>query len=217
MIAEPDERPVTTPVVGTTEATDKLLLLHIPPPLASLSVVLSPSQVLAVPVTEEGSEFTNTDVDVLHPVDEVKLMLTRPEDTPLTEPVNGTTDATATLPDDHVPLPVLISVTEFPTQTLLGPVIAAGNGLTLTFVVVMHPVGNVYVIVAPPATTPDTTPLPLTVATDGLLLDQKPPGEALPSDVVPPDAHAVVMPVMPAGKELIATEVETEHPVTGNV
>ena len=42
MVTTPAETPVTTPVVAPTVATDVLLLLHEPPDVASVSVIVEP-------------------------------------------------------------------------------------------------------------------------------------------------------------------------------
>ena len=62
----------------------------------------------------------------------------------MTAPVPDATVASPVLLLVHVPPPdVLLSVVVTPTQTVDAPVIAAGNGLTVTGVVMKHPVGNV--------------------------------------------------------------------------
>lgn len=61
-----------------------------------------------------------------------------------------------------------------------------------------------YVIVAVPALTPLTKPLPLTVATDGVLLLQVPPGTLFDSVVVDPIA-TLVLPVMAPGVSPVVT------------
>jgi hypothetical protein len=49
--------------------------------------------------------------------------------------------ATAAVPDDHVPPPVvLLNVTDDPAHTTTGPVIAEGYELTATGVVMVQPV-----------------------------------------------------------------------------
>jgi hypothetical protein len=50
MVAVPVATPVTTPVPEPTVATDVLLLLHVPPEVASLNVLVEPpAHTLAVP------------------------------------------------------------------------------------------------------------------------------------------------------------------------
>ena len=50
MVAVPALMPVTTPVAGLTEATALLLLLQLPPAVASLNVVVAPLHTVVVPV-----------------------------------------------------------------------------------------------------------------------------------------------------------------------
>jgi hypothetical protein len=80
--------------------------------------------------------------------------------TPETKPVAELTVAIEVEPQLHVPPVVaqLISVVK-PTQTLAVPVIASGLGLTVTILVVEHPVGNIYETTAVPLATPVTTPV----------------------------------------------------------
>jgi hypothetical protein len=60
--------PLTNPVVEPIAATPGLLLLHVPPPPASLKVVVVPTQMVAGPETAGGTEFTFTMVDTWQPV-----------------------------------------------------------------------------------------------------------------------------------------------------
>lgn len=57
MVAVPLATPVTTPVV-LTEATPLLLVLHVPPAVASASVTVDPVHTLAVPVIAAGVVLT---------------------------------------------------------------------------------------------------------------------------------------------------------------
>lgn len=59
--------PVTTPVLELTVATDVLPLLHVPPLVALLNVVVNPTQVLAMPVLAPGPVLTVTTVVLGHP------------------------------------------------------------------------------------------------------------------------------------------------------
>lgn len=52
IVTTPTETPVTTPDVGLTVAIDVLLLLHVPPVVVSLSVIVDPLQTLEGPVIE---------------------------------------------------------------------------------------------------------------------------------------------------------------------
>ena len=59
MVGVPAEIPVTSPVTEFTDASVASLVLQVPPP-ASVSVEVSPTQALAVPMIEVGSGFTVT-------------------------------------------------------------------------------------------------------------------------------------------------------------
>jgi hypothetical protein len=71
IVAVPTPAPVTTPVVALTVATEGVLLDHVPPAGELLSVVPTPTQVVAVPVMPDGSEFTLTVTIRAQPVDNV--------------------------------------------------------------------------------------------------------------------------------------------------
>jgi len=93
-----------------------------------------------------------------------------------------------------------------PAQTTAVPVIGAGNGLTVTVVVIRQPVGNVYVIVAVPKADPPTTPLDmLTGAIADALLLQVPPVLASLSVEVKP-RQTLVLPEIGAGNGFTVTE-----------
>jgi hypothetical protein len=63
----PDEMPVMVPSVPAV-ATDVLLLLHVPPDVVLLSVMLAPVHTADGPVILAGSEFTVTTCVAKHPV-----------------------------------------------------------------------------------------------------------------------------------------------------
>ncbi len=60
MVAVPPETPVTTPVPEATVAMPVFVVVHVPGPLASLSVVVSNGQTNVVPVILEGNATTVT-------------------------------------------------------------------------------------------------------------------------------------------------------------
>ena len=70
-------------------------------------------------------------------------MVVVPDVTPETIPELVPIVATLVLLLIHVPPPVLESVVVEPAQTVAVPVIADGNGLTVTTVVVIQPVASV--------------------------------------------------------------------------
>lgn len=62
----PGVTPVTRPVLLTV-ATAGVPLLHVPPEVASLNGVVSPTQTVALPVMADGLGFTVTITDVEQP------------------------------------------------------------------------------------------------------------------------------------------------------
>src|ERR1043166_8504132 len=119
---------------------------------------------------------------------------------PATIPDTDPTAATVILLLLQVPPDVpSVSVTVEPAQTLPGPDIATGLGLTVTVIEVgqMPPVAYVMVTVpaATPVTTPDDEP---TVAIAVLVLVHRPPVTASDNAVVRPTQTEVV-PVMGPG------------------
>lgn len=57
-MATPADTPVTTPVVDAAVAIEVLLLIHVPPLVASVRVVALPAQTLKVPAIAAGAGFT---------------------------------------------------------------------------------------------------------------------------------------------------------------
>src|SRR5213082_1409176 len=116
---------------------------------------------------------------------DVAVMVAEPAATPLTSPLPFTVatavlllDQVITRPDNGLPfasLGVAVSCTVSPTATLAGDGVtvteATGASVTVTSDVPLCP-SLVAVIVAVPAPTPVTSPLPFTRATAVLLLDQ---------------------------------------------
>jgi hypothetical protein len=124
-------------------------------------------------------------------------MVTDPDATPVTTPVEEFTVATAVLLLVQTPLAVLFArvMVEF-TQTCVAPVIAAtvGSGLTVTdFVTVTGQlfVVTVYEMVTTPAETPVTRPVDeVMVAKASSLLDQTPPAVLQYKGIVAPTQTA---------------------------
>jgi hypothetical protein len=58
MVAVPDDTPNTTPLNEPTRAIAVLLLLHMPPLVALLSVTEAPTHMLVVPVIAAGKGLT---------------------------------------------------------------------------------------------------------------------------------------------------------------
>jgi hypothetical protein len=104
-----------------------------------------------------------------------------------------------------------------PEHMVVTPAIGAGNGFTVTVVVIEQVVGKVYVITVVPPGFPAppllTTPLPdPTVATDDTLLLHVPPDRPLLNVVVNP-AHIVVLPAIVVGNGLTVTDTDLLQPV----
>jgi hypothetical protein len=107
---------------------------------------------------------------------------------------------------------LLPSVVVRPAQTDSEPVIGPGNGLTVTTAVRLQPPVNEYDIVVVPAAMPPTTPVELTVATDGLLLAHVPPVEIVAKVVNVPEQSPKV-PVIASGTAFTVTSAVVMHPV----
>src|SRR5438093_163346 len=195
--AEPAVTPLTSPL-PVTVATDVLLLAHVTTrpvnglPLASFGVAVSctvcPTPTLAgdgLTVTEAtGATVTVTSEVPLCP-SQVAVIVAVPATLPVTRPLALTVatvvlplDQVTTRPDNGLPFAsfgVAVSCTVCPASTLAGDGLtvteATGTAVTVTTDVPLLP-SDVAVIVAEPAVTPLTSPLPFTVATDVLLLDQ---------------------------------------------
>jgi len=143
-------------------------------------------------------------------VGNVNVIVAVPADAPVITPVEAPTVATPILLLLHVDVPEMSdSVDVPPTQTTIVPVIGAGVGLTVTFVVAWQPVGSVYVIAAvpeiAPLAMPDEAPI---AATEGVPLLHVPPVEASLRTVIPP-GQSVNVPVIAAGSGLTVTTVVT--------
>src|SRR5213080_2901393 len=197
IVAVPAALPVTSPL-AVTVATAVLLLpqLTVRPdnglPLASFCVAVSctvwptcTDAVLGLTVTDATGTVLTVTVAVPLCPSLVAVIVAAPAVTPVTSPP-ALTVATAVLllpqltgrPDNGLPLAsfeVAVSCTVWPTCTDAVPGLtvtdATGTVLTVIVAVPLCP-SLVAVIVAAPAVTPVTTPLPLTVATAVLLLPQ---------------------------------------------
>lgn len=140
-------------------------------------------------------------------------MVALPPVTPVTIPVDEPTVAIAVLLLAHVPPPASLRVVVLPAHTVATPVIAPGSGLTVTVVIRMQPVGNVYVIGALPADIPVTILLtdPIVAIPVAPLL-HVPPRVALLSVVVLP-SHTDVVPDIVDGKEFTVSDPVLWQPV----
>src|SRR5712691_10011603 len=196
IVADPAATPVTSPV-PLTVAAEVLLLCHVTVrptsglPFASLGVAVSGTVLPTVTLAVGGAtvtEATGTLVTVMEDVplcpSLVAVIVAEPGATPRTSPLLFTVatavvvlDQVTTRPVSGVPfasLGVAVSCTVEPCWTLAGDgvtVTEATGTETVTTDVPLLP-SDVAVIVAEPAATPVTSPLPSTVAAAVLLLDQ---------------------------------------------
>lgn len=114
-------------------ATEVLLLAHVPPP-ASAKVVDEPLQIVVIPVILPGTGMTVTVLIVQQVVLPcAHVMIAVPPDIPVTIPEEDPTVAIEVLLLLHVPVPgPSVRLVVKPTQRTGAPVIADGNGLTVT-------------------------------------------------------------------------------------
>ncbi len=133
IVAVPAEIPVTTPVVLPTVATPGALLVHVPPGVASVNVIVEPTHTADGPAITAGNAFTVITLVVEQPPPNEYVIVTIPGFTPVTIPVKDPTVAIVSELLLHVPpLMISLSVIVDPTHTLDGPVIGAGEELTVT-------------------------------------------------------------------------------------
>ena len=137
--AIPDTLPETS-----TVATEILLLLHVPPPVASDNAVIAPAQTRGIPVMLAGNGFTVTTRVLKQPVVEsLYVMVVVPAETPVITPVPEIV-ATVVVLLVQVPLIVAsLTVEVDDTHTLAAPDIGAGTSLTVIVNILKHPVPSV--------------------------------------------------------------------------
>ncbi len=143
--------PVTIPVtipVDPTVATEVTLLLHVPPDVASVRLVVDPWHTLGVPRITAGSGFTVTVLDVVQPLVAVYVIsavagVLLPVTTPPTVPVIRFTVAIPVAPLTQVPTGPAgsLKLVVEPWQTVSVPVMPGGEAVTFTVVVAIpaHP------------------------------------------------------------------------------
>ena len=138
MVAAPAKPPVTIPN-AVTEATDVLLLLHVPPVTASLKVTFEVLQTDDAPVMAIGKAITVTDVVAALPQPVEYVIVAVPAIPPVTTP-DAFTVATNELLLLHVP-PVTASlkVVFDVAHTDKAPDIAPGAAITVIVLVASVP------------------------------------------------------------------------------
>lgn len=205
MVVTPFEMPVTIPDVAPIVATVVLLLVHVPPGVASVNAVVNPWHTVVTPVIG-AKGYTVTVVTAVQPSDVVYTIVAVPPDIPRAVPLLTPIVATAGLPLLHVPPVVpLLSVDVLPWQRLVVPVMAL-IGLTVIIDVAVQPAGVMYFINADPLEIPDTIPADDIVAIVVAPLLHVPPGVASLNVIVKP-WQTDVGPVMGASGLTVAVVV----------
>ena len=184
-----------------------------PPPVASLNEIVDPRHTAFAPDIAAGNGFTVTTVVMIHPVPNVYVMvavLVTATTCPVITPVVSPAVATAVLLLLHVPPPGVSNKLEVkPEQTVFVPVIAAGNGFTVTIAVAAQ-IPKVYDIVVVPVPLPVTIPPAVIEAVVTSVLLHTPPPVASLSEVVSP-RHTARVPDIAAGCVTTVTMVVAAH------
>jgi len=185
IVVIPTLRAVATPVPDTTVATELLLLLHVPPGSESTSVFVLPKHMLNVLFEVKAVLTVTTFVAEQLPVvyEIVVVPFTKPETIP-----DELTVATEVLLLLQVPPDVAeASDIVVPRQSVVGPLIAAGEAFTVMVISDWQPVANLYVTGVVPPVIPTKAPVVLLMV----------PTAVLPLIHVPPVGVAVSVVVIP--------------------
>jgi hypothetical protein len=135
-VAVPVATPVTTPVVETTDAIEPSALLHVPPLVAHVRVVVKPWHTDAVPPIDAGVKLTVNVAVLRQPLLIRYEIVVVPELKPVATPVPASMIALVTLLLTQVPPPVaLASVVVAPGQIANVPVIDDTAGFTVIAVI----------------------------------------------------------------------------------
>jgi len=128
IVAAPVAPVFTNPVEELIDATEILLLTHVPPPTLLVNVVVSPWHTLNVPEIVAGIGFTvNTAETVQPPAGDVQMIVELPAPIAVTLPP-ALIVATAMLLLLHdTPASVLVSNEVLPAHALSVPPIAEGD------------------------------------------------------------------------------------------
>lgn len=144
IVVVPATRPDTTPVPAPIVATEVALLLHVPPVLVLLSVVVAVAHTCVAPVIAAGVAFTVASAVRIQPPGNMYVIIALPAVTPVTTPKLASTVAIDVLPLVHVPPVVALArVVVNPSHTCKPPVITAGSGFTVATSVRIQPVASI--------------------------------------------------------------------------
>ena len=139
MVVVPVATPVTIPLVEPMVATDGLLLVHVPPVVGSVRVVVAPTHTNGVPPIVPGAVLTVTTAVAVQMPPVVYVIVAVPAEIPVTVPEPEPMVAMAGLLLVHMPpVTALVRVVVAPTQTCRVPPMEAGVVTTVTIVVVTH-------------------------------------------------------------------------------
>lgn len=213
MIHVPVPTPVTTPVLGLMERIAGHAADHVPPGDAVDIEIVDPTQTEPGPTIGGAADTTVTTTCAAQPPT-VYLMVVVPGFEPVTMPVSAPTDAIVTGVLVHRPPEVeLDNEIDAPTQTLVGPEIADGNGFTVIILVTKHPPPMLYVTTPVPTDMPVTTPVvdPTLIFPDDVC--QVPPATEFESVVLVP-THTVESPVIAPGVGVTVTVFTSIQPNT---
>ena len=146
IVVVPAVSPLTLPDPSTVP-TPRLVLDHVPPPVASVRAVTEPTHTCGVPVIATGVVLTVICIVAIQPAPKLYVITATPPPaalTPVTMPVPAPTVAVPVALLVHAPpLVASVRVMEDPSQTVEGPEIAVGDGFTVTMAVIRQPVGSV--------------------------------------------------------------------------
>ena len=136
MVVVPAVAPVITPVAEPMVAVPVVLLLHVPPVVASVSAIVEPEHTLKPadgPRMLVGTGFTVTVVVAVQPTVVVYVTTDVPVATLVMMPVLLPMVATPVVPLVHVP-PAMVpaSVVPLPAHMVMVPVSGPGTAFTVT-------------------------------------------------------------------------------------
>jgi hypothetical protein len=195
-------------------ATNILLLLHVPPAVASAWVTVVPLHNTFGPVIASGVANTVMTALAVQPSGRAVTIVAVPANTPVTTPVVAPTLAMVVgVLLQVIPVVTSLNVMVEPSHTDDGPVIGAGVALTVTITVAWQPPLNEYDIVAVPGIPPVMIPVVPMLATVALLLPQLPPAVASVTVIVDP-LHTTVGPAIATGDGFTATTIVALQPPT---
>jgi hypothetical protein len=137
MVARPIATPVTNP--PTTEATVALLVPQLPPVIVGISVVVAPRQTLVVPDkpnddSKGSTATTKAATDVPQVLVAVYLTVSIPAVMAVKRPALLTVAMAGNTVDQVPPVPVTLSVSSPPAQTVARPVMVPAKGALLTLI-----------------------------------------------------------------------------------